>query len=235
MLTFVRTLARSVVAALFAVAVPAALVAQQGAVAISDLSSALGTTGRVLMIGAHPDDEDTGLLGWLARGARLDAAYLSLTRGDGGQNAIGNELGEALGVIRTEELLAARRTDGARQFFTRAYEFGFSKTAAETYKHWPKDSVFGDVVRIVRAFRPHLIIAVFSGTPRDGHGHHQVSGMLAKEAYDASMDTVRFPVAGLRRTVDGIEVLSRGPIQCRQRDTQDRCRNVRRRARAVAR
>jgi LmbE family N-acetylglucosaminyl deacetylase len=169
--------------------------AQQGAVALSDLSTALGTAARVLMIGAHPDDEDTPLLGWLARGAKADAAYLSLTRGDGGQNAIGNDLGEGLGVIRTEELLAARRVDGARQFFTRAYDFGFSKTAEETYKHWPKDSVFGDVVRIVRAFRPHLIIAVFSGTPRDGHGHHQVSGMLAREAYDASMDTVRFPIA----------------------------------------
>jgi len=169
--------------------------AQQGAVALHDISSALGTTARVLMIGAHPDDEDTQLLGWLARGAKVDAAYLSLTRGDGGQNAIGRELGEALGVIRTEELLAARRVDGARQFFTRAYDFGFSKTAAETYRHWPKDSVFGDVVRIVRAFRPQMIVAVFSGTPRDGHGHHQVSGMLAKEAYEASMDTVRFPVA----------------------------------------
>ena len=177
------------------VAAPHGAGAQQGAVAIHDLSGALGTTGRVLMIGAHPDDEDTQLLGWLARGAKVDAAYLSLTRGDGGQNAIGKELGEALGVIRTEELLAARRVDGARQFFTRAYDFGFSKTAAETYKHWPKDSVFGDVVRIVRAFRPQMIVAVFSGTPRDGHGHHQVSGMLAKDAYEASMDTVRFPVA----------------------------------------
>ena len=182
-------------AALLALTAPHALGAQQGAVPLYDLSGALGTTGRVLMIGAHPDDEDTQLLGWLARGAKVDAAYLSLTRGDGGQNAIGNELGEALGAIRTEELLAARRIDGARQFFTRAYDFGFSKTAEETYKHWPKDSVFGDVVRIVRAFRPHLIVAVFSGTPRDGHGHHQVSGMLAKEAYEASMDTVRFPVA----------------------------------------
>jgi LmbE family N-acetylglucosaminyl deacetylase len=168
--------------------------AQSGAVTIHDLSTSLGTTVRVLMIGAHPDDEDTQLLGWLARGAKADAAYLSLTRGDGGQNAIGTELGEALGVIRTEELLAARSRDGARQFFTRAYDFGFSKTAAETYKHWPRDSVFGDVVRIVRAYRPHIILGVFSGTPRDGHGHHQVSGILAREAYDASMDTVRFPV-----------------------------------------
>ena len=176
-------------------AAPRVAGAQQGAVALHDISSALGTTGRVLMIGAHPDDEDTQLLGWLARGAKVDAAYLSLTRGDGGQNAIGKELGEALGVIRTEELLAARRVDGARQFFTRAYDFGFSKTAAETYRHWPRDSVFGDVVRIVRAFRPQMIVAVFSGTPRDGHGHHQVSGMLAKDAYEASMDTIRFPVA----------------------------------------
>ncbi len=195
MLINVRSFFRSAAVALITLGMPPLLHAQQGAVPLYDLSGALGTTGRVLMIGAHPDDEDTQLLGWLARGAKVDVAYLSLTRGDGGQNAIGNELGEGLGAIRTEELLAARRLDGARQFFTRAYDFGFSKTAAETYKHWPKDSVFGDVVRIVRAFRPHLIIAVFSGTPRDGHGHHQVSGMLAKEAYDASMDTVRFPVA----------------------------------------
>ena len=192
----VRSFIRRAAVVLLAVALAVTTVrAQQGAAALSDLTTSLGTTARVLMIGAHPDDEDTQLLGWLARGAHTDAAYLSLTRGDGGQNAIGNELDEALGVIRTEELLSARRIDGARQFFTRAYDFGFSKTAAETFRHWPKDSVFGDVVRIVRAFRPHLIIAVFSGTPRDGHGHHQVSGMLAREAYDASMDTVRFPVA----------------------------------------
>ncbi len=194
MLNSLRSTVRRAVT-LAALATPSLLAAQQGAVALHDIAGALGTTGRVLMIGAHPDDEDTQLLGWLARGAKVDAAYLSLTRGDGGQNAIGNELGEALGAIRTEELLAARRIDGARQFFSRAYDFGFSKTAEETYRHWPRDSVFGDVVRIVRAFRPHLIVAVFSGTPRDGHGHHQVSGMLAKEVYESSMDTVRFPVA----------------------------------------
>jgi len=194
MLSFLRSSFRRT-AVLMALAVPSLLTAQQGAVALHDIAGALGTTARVLMIGAHPDDEDTQLLGWLARGAKADAAYLSLTRGDGGQNAIGNELGEALGAIRTEELLAARRTDGARQFFTRAYDFGFSKTAEETYRHWPRDSVFGDVVRIVRAFRPHLLVAVFSGTPRDGHGHHQVSGMLAKAVYELSMDTLRFPVA----------------------------------------
>jgi LmbE family N-acetylglucosaminyl deacetylase len=161
---------------------------------VAELVAGLGNTMRVLMIGAHPDDEDTRLLAWLARGQHVDAAYLSLTRGDGGQNLIGNELGEALGVIRTEELLAARRIDGAHQYFTRAYDFGFSKTAAESYSHWPHDSLLGDVVTVIRAFRPHVIIAVFSGTPRDGHGQHQVSGLLAREAYDASGDTVRFPV-----------------------------------------
>src|SRR5688572_19375711 len=149
---------------------------------------------RVLWVAAHPDDEDTQLLTWLSRSGRAEAAYLSLTRGDGGQNLIGNELGEQLGIIRTEELLAARRVDGARQYFTRAYDFGFSKSATETYKHWPKDSLLADVVTVVRAFRPHIIMTTFSGTPSDGHGQHQVSAFLAKEAYDsAAADTVRFP------------------------------------------
>ena len=173
---------------------PAPAAAQErGAAALGQLISGLGTTARVLMIGAHPDDEDTQLIAWLARGRHVETAYLSLTRGDGGQNLIGNELGEGLGVIRTEELLAARRIDGAHQFFTRAYDFGFSKSAEETYRHWPRDSVLRDVVTVVRGFKPHIIVAVFSGTPRDGHGHHQVSGMLAREAFDLASDTVRFP------------------------------------------
>jgi LmbE family N-acetylglucosaminyl deacetylase len=149
---------------------------------------------RVLVIGAHPDDEDSQLIAWLERGGHAETAYLSLTRGDGGQNLIGNELGEPLGVIRTEELLAARRVDGAHQYFTRAYDFGFSKTAEETFRHWPKDSLLNDVVRVVRTFKPHIILAIFSGTPRDGHGQHQVSAILAKEAYESSSDTQRFPV-----------------------------------------
>src|SRR5829696_5968115 len=167
----------------------------QGAAELAELVQGLGVTARVLVIAAHPDDEDTRLIAWLARGRHVETAYLSLTRGDGGQNLIGNELGEALGVIRTEELLAARRIDGARQFFTRAYDFGFSKSAEETYRHWPKDSVLGDVVRVVRSFRPHVIVTVFSGTPRDGHGHHQVSGLLGREAFDVAGDTTRFPRA----------------------------------------
>lgn len=150
---------------------------------------------RVLWIAAHPDDEDTQMITWLSRGGRAETAYLSLTRGDGGQNLIGNELGEQLGIIRSEELLAARRVDGAHQYFTRAYDFGFSKTAAETFAHWPKDSLLADVITVIRAFRPHIIMTTFSGTPADGHGQHQVSVILAREAYQsAAMDTVRFPV-----------------------------------------
>jgi LmbE family N-acetylglucosaminyl deacetylase len=148
---------------------------------------------RVLWIAAHPDDEDTQLIAWLARGRRVETAYLSLTRGDGGQNLIGNELGEALGVIRTEELLAARRIDGAHQYFARGYDFGFSKTADETRKHWPQDSLLNDVMTVIRAFKPHIVITTFSGTPRDGHGHHQVSAIVARQAYDLAADTTRFP------------------------------------------
>ena len=168
---------------------------ERGATALGDAILGLGVNTRVLMIGAHPDDEDTFLIAWLSRGRHVTTAYLSLTRGDGGQNLIGNELGEALGVIRTEELIAARRIDGADQYFTRAFDFGFSKDTIDTYAHWPKEIILGDVVRVVREFRPHVIVAVFSGTPRDGHGQHQVSGLLAREAYDVSADTVRFPVS----------------------------------------
>ncbi len=149
---------------------------------------------RVLWIAAHPDDEDTNLIAWLARGRNVETAYLSLTRGDGGQNLIGNELGEALGVIRTEELLAARRIDGAHQYFGRAYDFGFSKTADETRKHWPQDSLLQDAIKVIRAFRPHIVATTFSGTPRDGHGQHQISAIVARDAYNLAADTVRFPV-----------------------------------------
>jgi LmbE family N-acetylglucosaminyl deacetylase len=165
----------------------------RGAAALGEAIEGLGTTARVLMIGAHPDDEDTQLISFLATGRHVETAYLSLTRGDGGQNLIGNELGEGLGMIRTEELLAARRLDGGRQYFTRAFDFGFSKTLDETSQHWPKDSILEDAVAIVRAFRPHVIIAVFTGTPADGHGHHQFSAVIAREVFDAAADTVRFP------------------------------------------
>lgn len=153
----------------------------------------LGHQKRVLMIGAHPDDEDTELLTVLVRGMGAEAAYLSLDRGEGGQNLIGPELGEALGLLRTEELLAARRLDGAGQFFTRAYDFGFSKTQDETWTHWPRDSILKDVVRIIRRYRPQIVVSIFSGTPKDGHGQHQAAGWAAREAFGAAADSTRFP------------------------------------------
>src|SRR3954463_13130245 len=130
---------------------PRLLAQERGAAALGELTAGLGTTTRVLMIGAHPDDEDTQLIAYLAKAKHIETAYLSLTRGDGGQNLIGNELGPVLGMIRTEELLAARRLDGGRQYFSRAYDFGFSKTIDETFRHWPRDSILKDVVAVVRA------------------------------------------------------------------------------------
>jgi len=183
------------------IAAPRLRAQERGAVALDAALSGLGTTARVLVIGAHPDDEDTQLIAYLARARHVETAYLSLTRGDGGQNLIGNQLGEVLGMIRTQELLAARRIDGGRQYFTRAFDFGFSKTLDETLEHWPKDSILLDMVAIVRAFRPHAIIAVWTGTSADGHGHHQFAGVTAREVYDAAADSVRFPasrVGGLR-------------------------------------
>jgi LmbE family N-acetylglucosaminyl deacetylase len=164
-----------------------------GLVALDQELRMLGHYRRVLMIGAHPDDEDTELLTLLVRGQGAEAAYLSLNRGEGGQNLIGPELGEALGLIRTEELLAARRLDGARQYFTRAYDFGYSKSLEETWSHWPQDTILKDVVRIVRRFRPQIIVSVFSGTSRDGHGQHQAAGWSAHEAFRVAGDSTRFP------------------------------------------
>ncbi len=163
-----------------------------GVVAAGLLIRQLDGVKRVLVIGAHPDDEDTALLTTLARGLGARAAYLSLTRGEGGQNLIGPELGEGLGIVRTGELLAARRLDGAAQYFTRAYDFGFSKNAEETFAHWPRDSLLRDVVWVVRSFRPHVIVSIFGGTPRDGHGQHQVAGLLAPAAFQAAGDPTRF-------------------------------------------
>ncbi|HET7296156.1 MAG TPA: PIG-L family deacetylase, partial [Gemmatimonadales bacterium] len=154
----------------------------------------LGANKRILMIGAHPDDEYSDLVALFARGMGAQVAYLSLTRGEGGQNLIGPELGPELGVIRSEELLAARRIDGARQFFTRAYDFGYSKTIDEALRFWPRDSLLRDVLDVVRRFRPQIIVSVFSGTPRDGHGQHQVAGVLARQAFEVLRDSSWGPV-----------------------------------------
>ncbi len=153
----------------------------------------LNVLGRVLYIAAHPDDENTNLMAFWANGSLYDAAYLSVTRGDGGQNLIGPELGERLGVIRTEELLDARRIDHARQFFTRAIDFGFSKTADETMRIWGHDKILADVVWVIRNFRPDVIVTRFSPEDQKTHGHHTASAILAQEAFSAAADPNRFP------------------------------------------
>src|SRR5205807_5809302 len=153
----------------------------------------LNVTGSVLMIAAHPDDENTAVLAYFARGRKVRTGYLSLTRGEGGQNLIGPEQGDELGVIRTQELLAARRIDGAEQFFTRAIDFGFTKTPQETFEKWGHDKILSDVVWVIRRFQPDVIILRFSGTPRDGHGQHQASAILGREAFSAAADPKRFP------------------------------------------
>lgn len=152
----------------------------------------LNVLGSVLYIAAHPDDENTRLLAYLANGRQFRTAYLSLTRGDGGQNLIGDEQGIELGLIRTNELMAARRIDGAEQFFTRAYDFGFSKSPTETFNKWDHEKVLSDVVWVVRTFQPDVIVARFPEDSRAGHGHHSASGILAREAFEAAADPNRF-------------------------------------------
>ena len=161
--------------------------------AVADAIERLPVVGSVLLTGAHPDDENNALLAYMARGMHLRTAYLSATRGDGGQNLLGNEQYEALGILRTEELLAARRIDGAQQFFGQEYDFGFSKSADETLQKWGHDNVLRDYVRVIREFRPDVLISRFTGTPSDGHGHHQASGIITKEAFTAAADASKFP------------------------------------------
>lgn len=153
----------------------------------------LDVLGSVLYVAAHPDDENTRLLAYLAQEKHYRTGYLSLTRGDGGQNLIGNEQSELLGLIRTQELLAARRVDGAEQFFTRANDFGFSKGPGETLKIWDKEKILGDIVWVIRKFRPDVIICRFPTTGEGGHGHHTSSAILAQEAFTAAADPKRYP------------------------------------------
>lgn len=168
----------------------------RGTTGLYQLLKKLNATTSALMIGAHPDDEDTSLLTYLARGESARTAYLSLTRGDGGQNIIGPELGESLGVIRTEELIQARRLDGAEQFFGRAYDYGFSKTLAEAKSKWDEKIVLCDTVRVIRKFQPIVVVSQFSGTTADGHGQHQYSGYIAPLAVRAAADASQCTDAG---------------------------------------
>lgn len=168
----------------------------EGAVGLGQLLKRLNNTKRIMHIGAHPDDEDSDLLAYLARKENARVVYLSLTRGDGGQNVIGPELFEALGVIRTEELLQARTLDGAEQMFTRAFDYGFSKTLDEARRFWDEEKIKCDVVRAIRAFRPQVVNPRFSGTSADGHGQHQFAGYIAPIAVKAAADRRECPGTG---------------------------------------
>ena len=153
----------------------------------------LNVLGSVLYIAAHPDDENNSLLPYLSFDRLYRTAYLSLTRGDGGQNLIGDEQGVDLGLIRTQELIAARKIDGAEQYFTRAYEFGYSKSADETLQTWNKEKILYDVVWVIRHYQPDIIIKRFPTDSRAGHGHHAASAIIADEAFEAAADPARFP------------------------------------------
>lgn len=153
----------------------------------------LRTDVRVLYLAAHPDDENTRLISWLVNERGYRTGYLSLTRGDGGQNLIGAEQGIELGAIRTRELIAARSVDGAEQFFTRAFDFGYSKSPDETFQKWKREEILRDVVQVIRQFKPHVIITRFATDGSGGHGHHTASAMLAEEAFGIAANPERFP------------------------------------------
>ncbi len=152
----------------------------------------LSTHRRLMVLAAHPDDEDTGLLTWVARGLGGESAYLSLSRGDGGQNLIGPETGIGLGLLRSRELLAARRIDGARQYFTRAFDFGYTRRIDETLERWPKEVLLADALAVVRRFKPQVLVAVFPPDERAGHGQHQASSIVAEEVFSLAADPEAF-------------------------------------------
>jgi LmbE family N-acetylglucosaminyl deacetylase len=185
------------ICALFVLPVRAPLHAEEefltGTPAIRYSLAKLNVLGSVLMIGAHPDDENNAVMTFLSRGLKLRTGYLSVTRGEGGQNLLGLEQGSLLGVLRTQELLAARRDDGGEQYFTRAIDFGFTTSVEETMANWGHDRTLADIVWVIRQQQPDVIILSFSGTPSDGHGHHQVSAILGREAYEAAGNPSMFP------------------------------------------
>src|SRR5437899_2801645 len=165
-----------------------------GALQLAQLLTKLKTTGRLMQVVAHPDDEDGGLLTLEARGKGATALLFTVTRGEGGQNKFGTESSDELGILRTLELLQADKYYGVEQRFGRVVDFGFSKTAEETFNKWHgHDVALGDLVRVIRTFRPDVLTSRFSGTPRDGHGNHEASGVLTREAFRAAADPNRFP------------------------------------------
>jgi LmbE family N-acetylglucosaminyl deacetylase len=164
-----------------------------GVAAVDRALARLSTHKRLLVVAAHPDDEDTALLTLVARGMGGESAYLSLSRGEGGQNLIGPELGVGLGLIRTRELLAARGVDGGRQFFTRAYDFGYTRSLDETLRLWPKEILLEDAVRVIRRFRPQVVVSIFQGQPHPNHGQHQAAGVTAHEAFQLAGDPNALP------------------------------------------
>jgi LmbE family N-acetylglucosaminyl deacetylase len=188
-----RRLLISAILAVFASVLSAQPQRTRNAAELKLLIDKLSVAGTALYVGAHPDDENTAMLAWLGNERLVRAGYLSITRGDGGQNLIGSEKGDLLGVIRTQELLAARKIDGAEQFFTRALDFGYSKTPEETFHIWGKEKVLSDVVWVIRNFRPDVVITRFPTTGAGGHGHHTASAILAQEAMEAAADPKRFP------------------------------------------
>ncbi|MHA2182832.1 MAG: PIG-L family deacetylase, partial [Promethearchaeota archaeon] len=153
----------------------------------------LNVLGGALYIAAHPDDENTRLITYLSNAELINTAYLSLTRGDGGQNSIGPEQSELLGVLRTQELLSARKVDGGTQFFTRVMDFGYSKSVDETLNIWDRKEILEDVIWIIRKFRPDVIITRFPADQRAGHGQHETSAIVAHEAFDLAADPSVFP------------------------------------------
>jgi LmbE family N-acetylglucosaminyl deacetylase len=167
---------------------------ETGSAGLTLMLRRLQTTGRLMQVDAHPDDEDGGMLTLEARGKGVSTLLMTLNRGEGGQNKLGSNLFDALGVLRTLEVLASDRYYGVEQRFSRVADFGYSKTAEETFQKWQgHDIALADMVRVIRSFRPDVLVARFSGTDRDGHGHHQASAILTKEAFRAAADPKRFP------------------------------------------
>ncbi len=173
---------------------PPKLPQDEGTVGLQFELRKLETTGRLMQVVAHPDDEDGGMLTLESRGRGVSTLLMTLNRGEGGQNKIGSNLSDVLGVLRTLELLAADQYYDVQERFSRVADFGFSKSAEETFQKWDgHDVALGDMVRVIRTFRPDVLVARFSGTPRDGHGHHQASAILTREAFRAAADPNRFP------------------------------------------